>query len=166
MTDKDSQAVSGEVVNGETGMVAMNPDTLATIDALASLIPEGGEDAVQRMAEQILSTASANDLDAPWRSLGLRKLNGVPILVTDLKRMPSDFDQGLGFYLIATVAIKASGEILSVSTGSAFVVLQLLRAWGLERQTPGTVFPWGVIPRVSDKPTANGFYPMHLEVIR
>jgi hypothetical protein len=35
-----------------------------------------------------------------------------------------------------------------------------------EQANPGTVFPWGVTPIVADKPSANGFYPMHLEVTR
>jgi hypothetical protein len=166
VADKDSQAVSGEVVNDESGMAVLSPSTLATIDALASLVPEGGGDAIDRMAAQILGAPDASSLDAPWRSIGLKALNRVPVLVTAIKRLPSDFDQGLGFFLVVTLAIRSTGEVLNVTTGSAFVVLQLLRAWGLEQANPGTVFPWGVTPIVADKSSANGFYPMHLEVTR
>lgn len=135
------------------------PAILGQFRTWAAAITAGGEDTAT-MA--ILATlAAASDpaaLDAPWSTTGTDELLGRVIVVTDLKRMPSDYTQGLGFFLVATGHDPESGEAITFTSGSVGVAGQLVKAhhegW----------LPLKCELVRSVRPTKNGYYPEHLRV--
>lgn len=128
--------------------------------AMLALVPEADDDAMVAIIVQIVNAQSPEQLDAPWSATGMERLDGQWISVRALKRMPSEYADGLGFYLIVDARIVETGEIVSVSTGSVSIIVQLLRANALG------AFPLTVKPVIAAKPSANGFRPMHLEIAR
>ena len=136
--------------------------TVFRADELPQLIagiPDAEGDAEARIIEQILNAQSIGDLDAPWRSGSLGKHNGTVLTITDVSKMPSDKDQGIGYFLIVRGTIRGSGEPFVASTSSHAILAQLTRLWLAQ------AFPVDVVPRKADKPSRNGFYPEHLEIV-
>jgi hypothetical protein len=80
--------------------------------------------------------------------------------IDNVRKHPSDFPGGPGWFLIADAVIVATGEITTVMTGSTTNMAQLLVARNLG------LLPLRCVPRVAEKPTENGFYPQHLQVYR
>jgi hypothetical protein len=75
--------------------------------------------------------------------------------------MESEFAGGLPFFLIVDAADLETGELVTITTGAVSVVAQLAKAHQLG-QIPG----WRVVPRQAERPSASGYYPQHLEVMR
>lgn len=125
--------------------------------AMLDAIPEADDDAYVRLITQLANATSVEDLDKPWSLTGLNDYEGQWLRVDSLRRMPSDFTEGLGFYLIVTAMLYQTGEIITCSTGSVNVVTQLVKAHSLG------ALPVNVRPMLSSKPTKDGYRPMHLE---
>ena len=162
----DSQAVSGEVLDGESGLATLSPAGLATFNAILSTVPDAEGGGYENILEAVAAAKSANDLDAPWQSAKALALRDVPLVIVSVAKARSDFEEGLGWYLIVRAAVRATGEAVTFMTGSGSILLQLAVACSLEQQTPGSTFPLHAIIRVATKQTPGGFYPMHLEIIR
>jgi len=124
-------------------------------------IPDTGEDGYERLLLQIAGASDAADLDAPWRSEGMRDYINRPLEVRGLRRIASDFDGGLPFFLVVDAGALDTGEAVTFTTGAVSVVAQLAKAFQL-----GAIPGWRIIPRESDRPSERGFYPQHLEVMR
>lgn len=134
-------------------------DVITAYEAMLDTVPDAGDAGVENILEQIASATSAADLDEPWRAGGLGKYVDTPIVITGIRKMPSDFDGPIGFFLVVDGAIRATGEKLVATTGSLSVVAQLVKAWQLDS------FPIVVVPRLAKRPTKEGFYPQHLEIV-
>lgn len=128
--------------------------------ALVDAVPEAGGDAYSRIVAQILAAESVDDLDAPWQANSLRLMLNRPIRVDTIRRMPSDFTEGLGFFLVLDGVELDTGERITATTGSVAIVAQLVRAHSLGE------LPLTVIARASSRPSANGYTPLHLEMVR
>jgi hypothetical protein len=128
------------------------------LKAMLELIPEADDDAYVRLIQQIATATDVAELDAPWSMTGLTEYVDQWIVVQGLKRMPSDFADGLGFYLVIDAVPAKGGAPFSVSTGSVNVTVQLVRANALQ------LLPLTCCPRLSKKPTKDGYWPMHLEM--
>lgn len=154
MAKKAQATESKELVISESVMLAFR-------EAAAS-IPSASDsgDVWGSITESILNATSIEELDAPWRTEGLRDLVNVPIRIESLRRRESDYTQGLDQYLIITATNLDTGEKVTVTTGSVSIVLQLVQAFRLK------ALPLEVIPRESEKPTESGYRPMHLEIVR
>lgn len=126
---------------------------------LLAQVPEADDDAYVGIIRQLLGAQSAADLAAPFSMNGLQEYLNTAITVWAIKRMPSDFDSGLGLYLVCDITAAGSEQHVNVSTGSTNVIVQLVKA-----HVAGWL-PLHCIPREAKKPTANGYTPMHLEVI-
>lgn len=137
------------------GRVALRADELPQ---LIAAIPDAPDDAEARIIEQILNAQDMRDIDAPWRSGSLSKYNGVTLTVTEVSKLPSDKDPAIGYFLVLRGTVRGTGEPFVASTSSHAVLAQLTRLYLAE------AFPVDVIPRKSDKPSRNGFYPEHLEM--
>jgi hypothetical protein len=122
-------------------------------------IPEAGGDGYASILAQLATAEHPDDLDAPWRSGGLEEFVNQPLVIRGIRKMPSDFQGGLPWFLVADAAVVATGELVSITTGAVAVVAQLAKAHALG------AFPWRVIPRQSERPSARGYYPQHLEVV-
>lgn len=133
----------------------------AGIDLMPLLrqVPEGDEDAYTGIMRQLLSAKSAAELNTPFSLEGMREYEGQPLVIESIRQMPSDFAEGLGVYLICNVRDPRTGEQSSISTGSVSVITQLIVAY-----VQGWL-PLTVVPRFAKKPTAQGYTPMHLEVV-
>lgn len=127
---------------------------------MAKGIPDAPEDGGLGIVAQIMEAGSVDSLDDPWRTRDMEKLAGERITVYDLHKLPSDFKDGLGVYLVVHAVRAETGEDVTVTTGSVSVVAQLVRAWAMG------ALPITVIPRIADRPSRNGYYPQHLEIVR
>lgn len=123
-------------------------------------VPDAAGDAVAGIVAQILQAERVEDLDRPWDAEGMREFIGRQIRVESLHKMPSDYAKGLGCYLVCQITDVGSGEQLVLTTGSVSIVAQLVRAYTLN------ALPLTVVPVQSDKPSKNGYYPMHVELVR
>jgi hypothetical protein len=149
---------------GATESTALEPrpirgDIITAYEAMLAEVPDAGNEGIEGILEQIATATSATELDEPWRAGGLGKFVDTPLVVTGIRKMPSDFGSGLAFFLVVDGAVRATGEKVAVTTGSVSVVAQLVKAWSLG------AFPMAVIPRLSKRPTKDGYYPQHLEIV-
>jgi hypothetical protein len=143
-----------------SGVVIPN-EAVAAFAAMAASIPEAGDGGFEGILAQLLVTADPAALDAPWRSDGLTEYLDRRLVIQGLRRMESEFDSGLPFFLIVQAADLETGEVVTLTTGAVSVVAQLTRAWDL-----GLIPGWRVIPRQADRPSKSGYYPQHPEVMR
>lgn len=156
---KSEEGAEGAVVpvTGESPAV-LSPHVVDAYEAMIESVPEAGGDGFESILEAIAMAQDARELDAPWRSNGLDELANVPLVVTGIRKMPSDYPGGLPWFLVIDGAVRATGERVTVTTGAVSVVAQLVKAHQLG------AFPLVVIPRVSARPSRSGYYPVHLEV--
>lgn len=157
----ETEAPEGATPPAESGNVIVRPDVVDAYMAMAAGIPEAGGDGAESILLQILQTNDPDALDAPWRADGLREYLDQPIRIDGLRRMGSEFAGGLPFFLIVDAADVSTGERITVTTGAVSVVAQLAKAFSL-----GLIPGWRVIPRQSARPSAAGYYPQHLEVMK
>lgn len=144
---------------GELGQ-PLRPETIAAFEAMVSDVPEAGGDAFESILGAIARGTDVLDLDAPWRSQGFEELVDVPIVVQAIRKMPSDYQGGLPWFLVVDAAIADTGELTTFTTGAVSVVAQLLKAWSMG------AFPLACTLCQSDRPSRSGYYPQHLEIAR
>lgn len=123
-------------------------------------VPEADDDAYVGIIRSIIEAKDVAGLDAPWTAKSLQEYVDKPIRVDAIRKMPSDFDEGLGLYLVLDCTISNDGEKATLTTGSVNIVVQLVRAFTLN------ALPLVCIPRLSKKPSRNGYRPMHLEMMQ
>jgi hypothetical protein len=126
------------------------------LEPLLDTIPEAGGDD-EGILRAILAAQSPDDIDAPWRGQGLRFLVETVIKVNGIRWARSDFQEGIGIFLIVDVTL-ADGERTVVTTGSASVVLQLCRLHQMD------AFPMEFVVKEAQSKRDPGRKPMHLEV--
>lgn len=149
----DSKAVE------RAARTASVPDVILRFQQMAEAIPSGGNDtAVLGILAQLEASATPDELSAPWETVGTDKVLGRIIVVNELRRMPSDFADGLGFYLVVTGADADTGEAVTFTTGATSVAAQLVKAHAA-----------GWLPLKcelveSERPSASGYRPQHLRV--
>lgn len=135
-------------------------EVITAYEAILETVPDAGGDGIENILEQIMAAGSIADLDEPWRAGGLGKYVDEELLIQSIRKMPSDFGSGMAYFLIVEGAVRATGEKVTVTTGSLSVLAQLLKTWQLG------AFPVLVIPRLSKRPTKEGYYPQHLEFVQ
>lgn len=160
MASSSSTAARGEVITGEDGPTILPPAVVESYEAMIADVPEAGADGFASILAALALATDPADLDAPWRSQGLGDLVNVPVRVTGIRKMPSDYPGGLPWFLVIDGAIIETGETVAVTTGAVSVVAQLVKAHQLG------AFPLDVIPRQSERPSRSGYFPQHLEVVR
>ena len=118
---------------GTSNVLAARPVGGGIIEAWESqieAIPDAGGAGIEGVLAVIASATTAEELDAAWRKNGLERFVNVPIVVTDIGKMPSDFDDSpLPWYLMVQGAVEATGETFVASTGSVNEVAQLVQAY-------------------------------------
>lgn len=135
------------------------PDVWRNFQEMAAAIPTGGTDtALLNILSQLAAAATPEELAAPWETIGTEAILGRMLVVSDLKRMPSDFDGGLGLYLVVTAADTQTGEQVTFTTGATSVVAQLVKAHAA-----------GWLPLKcelveSERATKAGYKPQHLRI--
>lgn len=153
-----------KIPEGEAEDTALAPrpvrgDVISAYESMLSTVPDAGDQGIEGILEQIASATSAQELDDPWRAGGMAKYTDTELVVTGIRKMESDYGSGLAYFLVVDAAERETGERVTFTTGSLSVVAQLVKAWSLD------AFPLAVIPRLSKRPTKDGFYPQHLEIV-
>lgn len=166
MSDKATGSPAADAASSDSGLAVIDAATLATWESMFAAVPDTTGDGVENILASLAGATSPAELDNPWRSSGLEALHDVPILVTGIRKLPSDYPGGLPYFLVVDGAIRATGEKITITTGAVSVVAQLVRAWAFEQAEPGSVFPLAVIPRIAKRPSASGYFPMHLDLAR
>lgn len=148
-----------ESVTSDGEIIRILPDdVVARFDEMVAGIPDAGGAGMEGILTMIAAATRPEQLDAPWSADGLGEYVGKRLTVTGLRKMASEYDGGLPWYLIVT-GTDQTGADFTATTGSVSVVGQLIRAHA------GGWLPLGVIPRLARKPSANGYYPMHLDIV-
>lgn len=143
------------------GPVVISPRAMEAFATILAAIPEAGEGGYEGILEQLATVENVADLDAPWRAEGMANWIGEPLEIRGLRRLESDYQGGLPFFLVVDAASLETGEKVTFTTGAVGVVAQLGKAYQL-----GAIPGWRVIPRQSERPSESGYYPQHLEVMR
>ena len=108
------------------------------------------------VANRIAGATTVEDVFGGGELVKVKDILGESILVTEIESIrPSDFEGGVGVYLIAK-ATKQDGEIISISVGVTDGIVKLLKLAEL-----GALPRW-VAFEESTKKTANGYYPINL----
>jgi hypothetical protein len=151
----------------QTGLVPYESKLLSQAAAvgvdltpLLARVPEADDDAYVGIIRQLMSAETAADLDAPFTARSLEDYVDIPIRVLGIHKMPSDFDEGLGTYLVIDCEVHGTAGRHTLTTGSVNVVVQLVKAYTLD------ALPLVCVPRRAKKPTAKGYSPMHLEMVK
>lgn len=155
MTDKTTTVIDHVPATREGAT-----DNRLSLRQLVEQLDEADGDMENRIVMQVLSATDAEDVDAPWQSRKLSDWNGEIITVHTLKRMPSDLDADVPYYLVVQGVEGKTGKPVTATTSSKAVMAQLLKLHLLG------ALPLSVIPRKTERPTARGFYPEHLEIVR
>ena len=149
----------GDSLPVATGPRPIRGDVIEAYEAMIASVPDAGGDGFESILAAIALASAPSQLDAPWRSTGLAGFANTPLVVTGIRKMPSDFPGGLPWFLIIDAANLLTGEVVSITTGAVSVVAQLVKAWSLD------AFPLRVVPRIAERPSANGYFPQHLEIV-
>lgn len=151
-----------EVETTTTKAVDRKPsDAVREFAKMATMIPaQDPEQAVDSIIGQILAAGSVDQLDNPWRTDDLSELMGHHLEISDLKRMDSDYADGLGVYLVVRATELTTGEQVTFTTGSVSVVAQLVKAYA------SGWFPLRCMVVESERPSRNGYKPHHIEILR
>lgn len=150
------------VATTETAGVLVPPVSAETLNLFASMavgIPaadDGG--AYENIVLQLLAATDVDGLNAPWDTSDAEKIAGHRLKIESVERRESDFNAGLGMYLVVKGVNMDDGEKFTWSTGSVSVVAQLARAHFLG------AFPVIAELVISDTPTKNGYRPQRLQV--
>lgn len=138
---------------------SLPPEIVRKFAQMAENVPDMANDAGGAMLDQILSAETVEQLDATLSGLpSAEDFGGKPLDIIGIAKAPSDYEEGLGFYLIVDAVVAATGEAVRFSTGSTTIVAQLVKAYDLD------AFPIRVIPKRADKQTRSGYWPWSLVV--
>src|SRR5579875_682309 len=97
----------------------------AAITAAISCIPEQTSGDVTNLVDSIMSAATPEDLDRPWRRDSVRDLVGVPLRIESVMRSPSTLDSAVGQFIVARGVRLDTGEPITFTTSATMVMLQL-----------------------------------------
>lgn len=160
MTEATATVPESAPVEGAIVPRPVHGDVIEAYEAMIASVPDAGGDGVEAILAQLAGITDPSKLDTPWRSGGLAEYAGRMIIVRGIRKMESDYDGPLPWFLIVDGQDAQTGDEIHLTTGATSVVAQLVKAFQLG------AFPLAVIPRIAERPTPGGYYPMHLEVAR
>jgi hypothetical protein len=127
---------------------------------LATATEVGQEDPEQiamAIVERILNAKDVAEVLTPNQVVHARDIIGVPLNVTGIRWLESDFETGPGMYAIMDCVRTDTEASLVVSCGGQNVLAQL---WKLNDLG---AFPCRVVIQQASRPTKAGFLPLWLE---
>jgi hypothetical protein len=133
--------------------------TIRQFAEMATMIPESEGSGSERILLAILNADNWDALDDPWDTEAADELIGVEQSIYEIMRRPSRFADGLGMFLVIRSKLVGGDKEFVWTSSSVSVVGQLVRAYALD------ALPLVAILRKADQPTANGYYPQHLEIV-
>lgn len=159
MTTQSTDDEAGMVPVSDAPPMVLAPQVIEAYESMLATVPDAGGSGFDGILEAIAAATDAADLDAPWRSEGLKRYANAKIRVFGIRKLPSDYEGGLSHFLIIDGAIVATGETVAITSGAVSVVAQLVKAWQLG------AFPLNIVPRIATRASRNGYFPMHLEMV-
>ena len=148
---------TAEVAGGSDQGPALAPDAVAPYESMMAAIPDAEGGGYESILDQIAAATNVADLDAPWRAGGLADYADQQLIVTGLRKMPSEYSGGLPWFLVVDAVVKVSGERATFTTGAIGPVAQLVKAYALG------ALPVTIVPKESERKTKSGYSVWHLE---
>lgn len=158
MTERESPPEAGEARAVQP--VGLSREIVEEYAGYLASIPEADDLGYERILAQIARAATPAELDRPWEAGDLEFYQDVLLRIESVRRLPSDFSGGLGWFLAIDAVVLNTGEKVVITNGAVGVVGQLAKAHAL-----GAISGLKVIPHVAKKPTRQGYYPQHLEIV-
>jgi hypothetical protein len=148
------------VDNVENGILGQAEELLQKWRPVIESIPDAGGDGELGIVLAILGAKSPEEIDAPWNSNGLLDHVDKPLTIRAIRKGRSEFSDGFGFFLLLDTIAEDGTTGPTLTTGSVSVVAQLMALHAMK------AFPITVIPRMAERPSARGYHPVHLELVR
>lgn len=132
----------------------------AFTDYVESLPDSNPEDVQERIIRAIMTATTAEEIINAGAATKAEDVVGIPLQFLNISRADSSFaDAGGKYYLHIECRVIASGDKITVATGSQDVCVKLVRLHQL-----GLLPISGALDKAT-KATANGFYPLFLRAI-
>lgn len=149
---------ASEPVDEQSGELVLASETRAMFASMVTMVPDAEGDATESIVLAILNAKTWDELDDPWDSEKALELIDVEQRIDTIMRRPSSYTSGLGVFLVVKGKRMDSDEPIVWTSGSVSVVAQLVKAYALG------AFPVYAVLRRSERPSANGYHPQHLEI--
>ncbi len=141
-----------------TDMV-ISTETRTMFASMVTAIPDVDTDgASERIVLQILQAETWDDVDAPWDREPKDELIDKEMRIDSIMRRQSSYAGGLGVFLIVRGHLIDDERDVVFTTSSISVVAQLVKLFMLN------ALPVYAKLLKSERPSANGYWPQHLEV--
>lgn len=125
-------------------------------------IPEPADDDGTGMIIDILNAKTADDLlgeaELPSAQDIAERYPRKMFLITDLIRRDSDLDNGMPYYVIASLVDESTGETIRINTSAATPLAKIAKLYDFG------ALPARVAFTLSDKPTKAGYRPVNMTV--
>lgn len=131
MANRGDQQATPVAAPDSTSVLLSGP-AIRAYEAMLADVPEASGSGYEAIAAQLAQAQSLADLEAPWRTEGGQKYLDQWLTITGIRKVPSDYAGGLGWFLVVDAATIPDGERVSFTTGSVNVVAQLVRAHALD----------------------------------
>lgn len=138
---------------------ALTPELAAYVADMEAVQVSDPEEVQRAILNRILTATSLDEVLGRQQIDHARDVLGVPLRVLGVRWMRSDFEGSVGTYAVIDVVRGDTGEHTAVTCGAAGVMGQLYKVAQFK------AFPVDVVLTESDRPTANGYRPMWLELV-
>lgn len=143
----------------EPSKQVISETTLREFAMMVTMIPEAdSSEATERMLLAILRATRWDEVDDAWDKNKATDLLNHELRIDEVYRRPSRFAGGLGVFLVVKGFDKDTELPFVFPTSSIAIVGELTKLYALN------AYPVYAYIRQADNPSANGFYPQHLEV--
>jgi hypothetical protein len=143
----------------ELPTMSLNSGVQEKLTSIIDAIPENSGTGYESVINSILNAKTVTDFNSTWQANSMDAIDGREICITRISKVNSDYDGGLGFFLICDYFDYEAQKYCVGSTGSISICVQLAKA-----NAEGWL-PLMCMVVKSEKPTKDGFYPLHLQVL-
>lgn len=150
--------VNEELEEQRGALAKLPPPLLRQFADMAMLLPETEQDGGAAIIDAILNTVDVQELDAPWDDKDPEALWNRWLVITDASRSPSEYEDGLGVFLVVQAHDEEEGTDITFTTGSVGVVAQIVRAYAND----DLPLRAKIVP--AKKRTRRGYLPTHLVI--
>lgn len=123
---------------------------------LAEMLPQPTEEVLDSMVDQVMAASSLNEMNRMWDANGSKDMVNADLIFRSIHMMPSDFADGLPFFLVCACTDVVTGEQVTMTTGSIMIVAELIRAQLID------ALPAEAVITAAKRPTKDGNVPLHL----
>ena len=157
----DQQQTSGAVAQAAgPGADPLSDGTVAVYQSMLDAVPDAESGAgYERILQQLAAADDLTGLNSPWEAGDFREWADEVLVIRGITKRPAEFEGGLPWFLVVDAVDEATGNMLTLTTGSVNIVAQLTRAWSLD------LFPIRAKVVIAAKPTRSGFYPQRLQFL-